>query len=194
MPVPTEGKPTHPGVNELAAYLAGTLSRDEKDAIDEHLALCDTCLATLCAAHEAVIACGGGKGHKEKRGRPGDGRSAIHSSGEEHDARRRPEGGPGTGPAFDAWKRISPGGPYPLLAAGAFAASFLVPRYFIQLLVATLILGIKWIVDAKTTKMLVMIHEAWKREGAAGTVRVMERLDGKTAAERLFNGRRTPAE
>jgi len=51
---------------------------------------------------------------------------------------------------------------YLLLTIISFALSFIFPRYFIQSLVATLLLGTKWIVDSKTTKMLITIYEAWK--------------------------------
>jgi len=45
----------------------------------------------------------------------------------------------------------------------AFFSSFFFPKYFLQFLVACLLMGGKWIIEAKTTKMLIMIHEAWKR-------------------------------
>ncbi len=51
---------------------------------------------------------------------------------------------------------------YLALTVTAFLLSFIFPRYFIQSLVATLLLGTKWIVDSKTTKMLITIYEAWK--------------------------------
>ena len=66
---------------------------------------------------------------------------------------------------------------YLFLAIITFALSFLTHRYFIQLLVATLLLGIKWIVDAKSTKMLVMIYEAWKNGGEKEASRIIETLD-----------------
>ena len=69
---------------------------------------------------------------------------------------------------------------YLILAVLSFALSFVTPRHFIQLLVATLLLGIKWIVDAKSTKMLVMIYEAWKHGGEKEASRVLERVDQKT--------------
>lgn len=68
---------------------------------------------------------------------------------------------------------------YLALAMIAFVFSFITPRYFIQLLVATLILGIKWIVDSKTTKMLVMIYEAWKHGGEKGASKIFETFDSK---------------
>jgi len=65
---------------------------------------------------------------------------------------------------------------YLILAVLSFTLSFVTPRYFIQLLVATLLLGIKWIVDAKSTKMLVMIYEAWKHGGEKEASRALERI------------------
>lgn len=66
---------------------------------------------------------------------------------------------------------------YLLLAMISFTLSFVTPRYFIQLLVATLILGIKWVVDSKSAKMLVMIYEAWKKGGEKEASRILEKLE-----------------
>lgn len=66
---------------------------------------------------------------------------------------------------------------YLLLAIISFFFSFITPRFFIQLLVATLLLGIKWVADSKSTRMLVMIYEAWKRDGARGATDALETLD-----------------
>jgi len=75
---------------------------------------------------------------------------------------------------------------YLVLAGLSFALSFFTHRYFIQLLVATLLLGIKWIVDAKSTKMLVMIYEAWKHGGEKEASRVLERLEQPQNFQRKF--------
>ena len=66
---------------------------------------------------------------------------------------------------------------YLLLAIISFALSFMTPRFFIQLLVATLLLGMKWVADSKSTRMLVMIYEAWKKDGARGAADALETLD-----------------
>jgi len=68
---------------------------------------------------------------------------------------------------------------YLILAIIAFALSFAMPRYFLQMLAAAMIFGIKWIVDAKTTKMLVMIYEAWRSGGEKEASRVLQELDSK---------------
>ena len=69
---------------------------------------------------------------------------------------------------------------YLILAVIAFSLSFMIRGYFIQLLVATLLLGIKWIVDSKSTKMLIMIYEAWKKGGEKEASRILGTLDPKS--------------
>jgi len=66
---------------------------------------------------------------------------------------------------------------YLILAIVSFILSFMVQRYFIQFLTATLLLGIKWVADAKSTKMLVMIYEAWKNGGEKEASRILKTLD-----------------
>lgn len=66
---------------------------------------------------------------------------------------------------------------YLILAIISFALSFVAQRYFLQFLVATLILGIKWVVDSKSMKMLIMIHEAWKSGGEKEASRIIEKFD-----------------
>ena len=68
---------------------------------------------------------------------------------------------------------------YLVLAIISFVLSFAAPRFFLQFLTATLLLGIKWVVDSKSTKMLVMIYEAWKSGGEKEASRILEALDSK---------------
>lgn len=66
---------------------------------------------------------------------------------------------------------------YLILAIVSFILSFIIQKYFIQFLTATLLLGIKWVADAKSTKMLVMIYEAWKNGGEKEASRILKTLD-----------------
>lgn len=66
---------------------------------------------------------------------------------------------------------------YLILAIISFILSFMFQNYFVQFLTATLLLGIKWIVDAKSTKMLIMIYEAWKKGGEKEASRILSTLD-----------------
>lgn len=66
---------------------------------------------------------------------------------------------------------------YLFLAAAAFCLSFMAKRYFIQLLVAAVIFGMKWVADSKSARMLVMIYEAWKTGGEREASRILQNLD-----------------
>lgn len=45
------------------------------------------------------------------------------------------------------------------------AISFLMPKHFVQFLAIGFLMGIKWIIDSKTTKMLVTVYEALHHPG-----------------------------
>jgi len=49
-----------------------------------------------------------------------------------------------------------------VVAVLSFLLSFIFSRYFLQFLAATIILGTKWIVESKNSKLLIMIKEAYK--------------------------------
>lgn len=131
---------SHPAETELADFLSGALPAGERKRVEEHIASCEECLASIMSADESVEE--SGAAYYKNKGKP--------------------------------MKKISI---YLVLAVISFTLSFLAPRYFIQFLVATLLFGIKWIVDAKSTKMLVMIYEAWKNGGEKEASRVIQALD-----------------
>ena len=57
-----------------------------------------------------------------------------------------------------------------LIGAGVtFLISFAVPRYFLQFLILTLLMGIKWIFSGGSTKTVVMIYDALKRKNKEET-------------------------
>lgn len=82
-----------------------------------------------------------------------------------HEAVSRPA--EGSGPR--ARKRRGWSGLYLAGALGAFVLSFLLPRYFVQFLVATVILALKWIIDAKSTRTLIAVHDALKDDARRDT-------------------------
>lgn len=49
-----------------------------------------------------------------------------------------------------------------ICALAALWASFLFPKYFLQFLAAASLAGVKWIIDSKTTKMLITVYDALK--------------------------------
>lgn len=73
---------------------------------------------------------------------------------------------------------------YLVLTILSFLLSFIMPRYFLQFLLATLLLGTKWIVDSKTTKMLITIYEAWKSGGENDSSPISK--DSHSHSKKLF--------
>ncbi|MFH1593680.1 MAG: zf-HC2 domain-containing protein [Candidatus Omnitrophota bacterium] len=59
----------------------------------------------------------------------------------------------------------------------AFALSFFVPRYFVQLLVATILMGTKWIFDSVNARILIMIYDAWQHGGEKEASKVLKNLN-----------------
>lgn len=66
-----------------------------------------------------------------------------------------------------------------IMAIISFLLSFIFSRYFLQFLTATIIFGIKWIVDSKSSKTLIMIYEAWKRGGEREAGRILREIETK---------------
>lgn len=66
-----------------------------------------------------------------------------------------------------------------IIAIISFLSSFIFSRYFLQFLTATFILGVKWIVDTRSTKTLIMIYEAYKRGGEREAMKVLKDFDIK---------------
>jgi len=57
-----------------------------------------------------------------------------------------------------------------LLGAGiAFVLSFVFSGYFLQFLILTLLMGIKWIFSTGGNKTVVMIYDAWKKKSRDDT-------------------------
>jgi len=77
---------------------------------------------------------------------------------------------------MDLWNKSNI---WPILAIAMFILSFVVPRYFVQFLAGSIILAIKWIVDNKNTKMLIMIYDAWKKGGKDGADRIIRSIEDK---------------
>jgi hypothetical protein len=58
-----------------------------------------------------------------------------------------------------------------------FTLSFIVSRFFIQLLVATILLAAKWIFDSVNARILITIYEAWRKGGEREASRILKYLE-----------------
>jgi len=61
----------------------------------------------------------------------------------------------------------------------AFTLSFIVPRYFLQLLVAAILMGTKWIFDSVNARILIMIYDAWNKGGKDEASKVLQGLNDR---------------
>jgi len=71
-----------------------------------------------------------------------------------------------------------------VLAILSFTLSFFVPRYFVQLLVATILTGMKWIFDSVNARILIMIYDAWKTGGEHEAAKVLRTLSSSNNSNR----------
>jgi len=75
----------------------------------------------------------------------------------------------GVKPVKNMWKKNL----WLLACIAAFALSFFVPRYFVQFLVATILLGSKWIFESVNARILITIYEAWNKGGEKEASKVL---------------------
>ena len=61
----------------------------------------------------------------------------------------------------------------------AFTLSFIVTRYFVQLLVAAILMGTKWIFDSVNARILIMIYDAWNKGGKDEASKVLQGLNDR---------------
>ncbi|UCD54775.1 MAG: zf-HC2 domain-containing protein [Candidatus Omnitrophota bacterium] len=135
---------------ELNDYLSGMLSPEKKAEIENHLKDCNGCLEKLVFAYGAVE-----EFNKTKKG--------PHS------------GGQGVKLMKSMWKKNL----WLFGAIIAFILSFFVPRYFIQFLVATILMGAKWIFESINARILIMIYDAWKKGGEKEATKILKTLNDR---------------
>ena len=130
----------------LLDYLMGSLGQEERRAVEYHIVGCSFCLSQLDIAHQAQLK----SGQDDFEPIPQElinktkaslGISAAKSSNKPKIGLRR------------------------IFLAGAvifFAMSFIIPKYFLQFLVATLILGLRWAFESEGGRTLVMVLDSWR--------------------------------
>ena len=61
----------------------------------------------------------------------------------------------------------------------AFVLSFVMPRYFIHALVASILMAIKWIFDSVNARILIMIYDAWSKGGEKEASKMLQGLNNR---------------
>ncbi len=62
-------------------------------------------------------------------------------------------------------------------SALAIALSFFFPKYFLQFLSAGVLMGIKWISDSRTSRILIMVREAWRHNDKKSAEKIFSDFD-----------------
>ena len=146
-----------PNDNALADYIAGSAS-NKKD-IEKHISGCKACLAKISTALKVSALYKDGK-------IPQAPRLAIERAKE----------------MLSKQTKLPPikHGKYKnlwlLATIIAFLISFLFPRYFLQCLVAAILLGIKWIMESENMRTLILVLDSWRRHEHNSNEEIAQRL------------------
>lgn len=129
----------------LTAYLSGILKEEEKASLEEHIAGCHLCLDNIRAGYAADKLYNEGKltGASDKLTRKAKGIAEMK------DNRKLQR---------NIWL---------VLTILAFFLSFTIPKYFAQFLVASLILGLKWVSESESIRTLIIAMEAKRGQSSA---------------------------
>jgi len=150
----------------LLDYAARNLDEPEAAIIEGHIANCGFCLSELNIIFEA-LASGNQEGFEPVP------RELIAAARKTLDGRLAP-----------ARQRKPPRITKGRLFLGGtilfFAASFLVPRYFMQFLVAALILGIRWAFESESGRALIMVVDSWRKHSHDDDDEISRRLKGRS--------------
>ena len=140
----------------LADYAAGNMSPAEKERFEAHIAGCSACLECLSLSARADSL------FKTIRMAPAS--SGALAKAKAIAAR------PGK-PRRNVRKRL-----WLLATIIAFATSFVFPRYFLQCLVATILLGVKWIMESENMRTIILVLDSWRRHEHSRDEEISERL------------------
>lgn len=135
-----------PKDEELADYISGEIAPDKKEKVATHISRCQRCLDIAATSLRTL----NDEGLKEDIGLT-------------QDIIKKASLIPRKYPKKNAQSiNIIKKNKYLIVAGAFFILSFILKRYFMQLLLATGIFGVKWIMDTGSTKALIMIYDAWK--------------------------------
>ncbi|MCK4912486.1 MAG: zf-HC2 domain-containing protein [Candidatus Omnitrophica bacterium] len=132
----------------LMDYLRDKLDDQERKDVEEHFSQCNFCLSQLNLAFEAKKSNIRNIGGKVPSGLVNEAKALLKDD--------KSITGRGKG------NRMKKN----LFFAGAvvfFIISFLLPKYFIQCLVVTLVLGMRWSFESENGRTFIMVIDSWRR-------------------------------
>ena len=150
----------------LMDYFERKLGREDCQNIESHLASCGFCLSQLSLVFEAHDVHKGGKSEKAPVELIKKAQALLKTDKRLNHKKTMRK------------KRITKN----LFLVGAiifFIVSFLIPRYFCQFLVATLILGMRWAFESEGGRTLIMVLDSWRRHSHEQDDEISHRLKDK---------------
>lgn len=150
----------------MANYICANMAADEKNAIENHMANCQTCLVRLKDAYKAQSL------YKEGK-LPCVPESLLQKSKAIAKTKRRTSP---KGIRKNLWL---------IATCVAFVLSFVFPKYFMQCLVITVLFGIKWIVESENVRTLILVLDSWRRHSHEGDEEITRRLSDRHKSDIL---------
>ena len=141
--------PDCPDEQVLLEYFEGTLDKEKFRAVEHHIAGCGFCLGQLNIAFQAQLMNKQGNFESVPQKLINKTKSLIGIPIKGKDKKISRE--------KVMEKRFFLYG-----AIVFFILSFVIPKYFIQFLVATLILGIRWAFESENGRTLIMVLDSWR--------------------------------
>jgi|GEM_PF-625911 len=152
----------------LADYISGGLSQQDKACVEKHASGCKACLDKISFALKAETLF-------EENKFPDVSEPTIEKTIKSLQLNKTPNQETNKltqGPA----KRKNQKNIWLLATIGAFGLSFVFPRYFLQCLTATIILGIKWIAESENMRTLILVLDSWRKHQHNDDNEISERL------------------
>lgn len=154
----------------LLDYLEYKLDGRERKGVEEHLSQCNFCLSQLNLAFEAKKSNIRNIGGKIPSGLVNKAKALLNN--DKNTIRKR---------GVSRMKKN-------LFLVGAiifFIISFLLPKYFMQCLVATLILGMRWVFESENGRTLIMVLDSWRRHSHDENDEISNRLKDRFKSPHL---------
>ena len=155
------------GEEVLLDYLEHKLDGQKRKDVEEHFSQCNFCLSQLNLAFEAKKSGIGGKVPSRLINKA----KSLLKNDKNANHRGRP-------------RRMRKN----LFLAGAiifFITSFLLPKYFMQCLVVTLILGMRWVFASENCRTFIMVLDSWRRNSRGQDEEISNRLKDRFKSPRL---------
>lgn len=151
---------TCPTDNLLMDYISDSLSPDEMENAEKHISNCKNCLEKISLALKADALF--------KKDKLAPARQGVVCKAEQIASKNS---------GFPANRRRKKRNLWFLAAIIAFSLSFIIPKYFLQCLTASILLGIKWIIESENMRTLILVLDSWRKRQNDHDEEILRRIN-----------------